>query len=148
MKSWLILGSITAAILLGGCGGRSNDNMTGDLTVPDTFLNDLNGAITTRDRDFIQNNVSFNYLDECQDINGFMGQLMNTLGTGGALSIGIDAPTDKVVNDLLGTASFTSRIEVDVDEGTDHRVFVRSGTFHLKAEGGKWKLYGDQQCHP
>ena len=147
MRAWTLL-PIALVTLAAGCGGGgANDNgSTANSTVPEDYMASLKAAILTRDRDTISNRIDLDYLDSCESHDDLVNSIMAALATGPTVTFDILPITGKVVNETRGEARFNGGFHLDVASGDAHSALDISGTIHLQANVGIWRLYGNQEC--
>ncbi|MEZ0326379.1 MAG: hypothetical protein ACAH95_10775 [Fimbriimonas sp.] len=143
--------ALLACIVLGlvGCGGGGDKNNNGASTtsmVPEQYMAALEAAIETRDRDFIANQISDDYFEDCETKEGLLNRIMSVLGSGGTIDFTFVAPTNKRVNELRNSAEFDGGFTLTVTEGADTRTLTESGRLFLHRDNSPWQLYGDQTC--
>lgn len=144
----LVLAAVIV-VMVAGCGGAAR-NRPGDpnSTVPENYMIALRDAIATRNTDSITQQISQNYVQDCNNRANLVNAILATLGSGGDIDFTIHTITDKSVDEIQGNAEFDGGFTLTVTEGSDVRTLTRSGRMFLKGELARWVLYGNQECTP
>ncbi len=149
MKTGIV--ALLLCILMGliGCGGGGDKNNNGASTtslVPEQYMTALENAVGTRNRDFIANQISDDFADDCATKEILLNRIMTALGSGGTITFTTIPPTNKSVNELRNTAEFDGGFTITVIEGAETRTLEDSGRFYLRRDNSPWQLYGDHNC--